>query len=315
MISYWQQGIVSTSELVYIFYTSWGLTMMAWISGMELPNFFSEIGVCNQALSLINTKYEVQDTKNAKILEVKKGEIIFDNVTFSYKKGENIFKSKNVIIKPGEKVGLVGLSGDGKTTFINLILRFFDVKSGKITIDNQNIKKVTQDSLHENISMVPQDTSLFHRSLMENIRYSRVDATDQEVIEASKKAHCHEFITKLDEGYNTLVGERGIKLSGGQRQRIAIARAILKDAPILILDEATSALDSVTEKYVQESLHYLMKKSTTIVIAHRLSTLSEMDRILVFDKGTIVQDGTHKELLDSEGHYKEMWDMQVGGFL
>lgn len=315
IVSRWQQDIISTSELVYIFYTSWGLTMMAWVSGFELPNFFKEIGICNQALSLIKTKHEITDITNAKTLKVTKGAITFDNVTFYYKKGNNIFKSKNVIIQPGQKVGLVGLSGDGKTTFVNLILRLFDVKSGKITIDGQNIKKVTQDSLHDNISMIPQDTNLFHRSLLENIRYGRINATDEEVIEASKKAHCHEFIKQLDDGYNTLVGERGIKLSGGQRQRIAIARAILKNAPILILDEATSALDSVTEKYVQESLHNLMKNCTTIIIAHRLSTLSEMDRILVFDKGHITQDDTHEELLKAKGHYAKMWNMQIGGFL
>jgi ATP-binding cassette subfamily B protein len=221
----------------------------------------------------------------------------------------------NVTIQSGSKTGLVGFSGSGKSTFVNLILRFFDVSSGKILIDWQDIKQVTQDSLRQSIALIPQDTSLFHRSLMENIRYGRLEATDEEVFEVSKQAHCDEFIRQLPEGYQTLVGERGIKLSGGQRQRIAIARAMLKKAPILILDEATSALDSVTEKYIQESLHELMTGCTTIVIAHRLSTLAEMDRILVFSKGSIVEEGTHQQLLALNGHYAKMWKMQAGGFL
>ena len=187
--------------------------------------------------------------------------------------------------------------------------------SGAITIDNQNINDVLQDSLRENIALIPQDISLFHRTLMENIRYGCANASDADVIKASRKAHCDEFISQLHEGYQSMVGERGIKLSGGQRQRIAIARAILKNAPILILDEATSALDSVTEKYIQDALHHLMKGKTTIVIAHRLSTLSEMDRILVFDNGQIIEDGTHEELLLLKGHYATMWHMQAGGFL
>ena len=236
-------------------------------------------------------------------------------MTFHYDEGAHLFNNKNVIIQSGQKVGLVGLSGSGKSTFVNLILLLFDVESGKIVIDGQNIRKVTQESLRENIAMIPQDVSLFHRTLMENIRYGRTDATDEEVIDASKKAHCHEFISQLKEGYESLVGERGIKLSGGQRQRIAIARALLKNAPILILDEATSALDSLTEKLIQDSLHALMQGRTTIVIAHRLSTLSEMDRILVFDKGQIVEDGSHDDLLKAKGHYSRMWAMQAGGFL
>ena len=210
---------------------------------------------------------------------------------------------------------MVGFSGSGKSTFVNLILRLFEVEEGQITIDSQDIKEITQQSLRENISFIPQDVSLFHRSLMENIRYGCLEASDDVVIEAAKKACCHEFILKLPDGYESMVGERGIKLSGGQRQRIAIARAVLKNAPILILDEATSALDSVTEKYIQESLHHLMEGKTTIIIAHRLSTLSAMDRILVFDNGQIIEDGSHADLLKSNGHYAEMWQMQAGGFL
>ncbi len=212
-------------------------------------------------------------------------------------------------------LGLVGFSGSGKSTFVNLILRLFEPQGGAITIDGQNILSVTQDSLRENISMIPQDPQLFHRSLMENIRYGRLDATDDEVIEAAKQAHAHEFILQTENRYESLVGERGVKLSGGQRQRIAIARAILKDAPILILDEATSALDSVTEKRIQQGLENLMKDRTVIVVAHRLSTISSMDRILVFDKGRIVEDGSHQQLLSNASHYARLWNMQAGGFL
>ncbi|WP_291398139.1 ATP-binding cassette domain-containing protein [Acinetobacter sp.] len=228
---------------------------------------------------------------------------------------QSLFFKINLSNTAGQKVGLVGYSGGGKSTFVNLILRLYDVTDGAILIDGQDIRDVTQDSLRENIAMIPQDPSLFHRSLMENIRYGRADSTDEEVIEAAKKAHAHEFISALPQGYDSLVGERGVKLSGGQRQRIAIARAILKNAPILILDEATSQLDSVTESLIQESLWELMQNKTTIVIAHRLSTLLHMDRILVFDKGKIVEDGTHSELLAKAGLYKTLWDAQVGGFL
>jgi ATP-binding cassette subfamily B protein len=198
---------------------------------------------------------------------------------------------------------------------VHLILRFFDIIGGRILIDGQNIAEVTQDSLHEHIAMVPQDTSLFHRTLFENIQYGDLNATKAEVIAASKAAHCHEFIESLPQGYDTLVGERGLKLSGGQRQRIAIARAMLKKAPILILDEATSALDSLTEQFIQEAMQRLMEQRTTIVVAHRLSTLASMDRILVFDKGHIIEDGTHATLLASNGRYAQLWHMQAGGFL
>jgi ATP-binding cassette subfamily B protein len=259
--------------------------------------------------------HEIVDLVSAKPLKVTQGKIEFKQVSFHYDEGTHLFKNKNIIIPAGQKVGLVGFSGSGKSTFVNLILRLFDVESGEITIDGQNIKVVTQASLRENIAMIPQDISLFHRTLMDNIRYGRIEASDLDVIEASKKAHCHEFITQLADGYQSLVGERGIKLSGGQRQRIAIARAMLKNAPILILDEATSALDSMTEKHIQDGLHLLMKNRTTIVIAHRLSTLSEMDRILVFDLGKIIEDGTHETLINANGHYARMWQMQAGGFL
>lgn len=315
LIISWQQEKISIGDFVFIFNMIFAVMYHMWHLSHALTGLFREIGVAQQALILLTCPHQIIDSTDAKPINVTKGEIEFNNVTFQYNKSDIIFENKNVIIKSGQKVGLVGFSGSGKSTFVNLILRFFDVESGVITIDDQDITKVTQDSLRENIAMIPQDTILFHRTLIENIRYGQINATDEEVIKASKEAYCHDFITKLSSGYNSLVGERGIKLSGGQRQRIAIARAMLKDAPILILDEATSALDSVTEKHIQKGLHKLMQGRTTIVIAHRLSTLSEMDRILVFDKGYIVEDGTHKELLRAKGHYALIWRMQVGGFL
>lgn len=309
------ENLVTVGDFALILGLAARLLDALWNMANNFVRFAQEVGTCEQALTIINVPHEVVDVPAAAQLRVTKGDIIFDNVTFHYQHNNNLFQNKHVEIVPGTKVGLVGFSGSGKTTFVNLILRFFDIESGRILIDGQDISKVTQDSLHENISMIPQDTSLFHRSLMENIRYGRIEASDEEVIAAANKAYCHEFIEQLPEKYNSLVGERGIKLSGGQRQRIAIARAMLKNAPILILDEATSALDSVTEKYIQQGLHNLMDGCTTIVIAHRLSTLSEMDRILVFDKGHIIEDGTHKELLKTNGHYAKMWQMQAGGFL
>lgn len=315
LITSWQQEIITTGDFVLIFNMVFAVMYQMLYLGHALTTLFREVGTAQQALSLITHHPDIIDTIDAKPIKINKGEIIFDNVTFRYTTGQNIFKNKNVIIKSCQKVGLVGFSGSGKSTFVNLILRFFELESGAIKIDGQDISSVTQNSLRENISMIPQDTSLFHRTLRENIGYGQIYASNEEIIQASKKAHCHDFIFRLPNGYDSMVGERGIKLSSGQRQRIAIARAILKDAPILILDEATSALDSVTETYIQKGLHALMKGRTTIVIAHRLSTLSEMDRILVFDKGCIVEDGTHEELLKLNGHYKFMWEMQAGGFL
>jgi ATP-binding cassette subfamily B protein len=315
MLYSWQQGQLTAGEVVFIFNTTWNITMMAWLAGLELPQVFKEIGICRQAITIIQDPHDILDDKNAKSLKMSHGEIAFEDVTFHYVKQANLFQNKNITIRAGEKVGLVGFSGSGKTTFVNLILRNFDIEKGKILIDGQDIAKVTQHSLREQIAIIPQDPTLFHRTLIENIRYGRLDATDEEVIEASKKAHCHEFVMKMAEKYQVLVGERGVKLSGGQRQRIAIARAILKNAPILILDEATSALDSVTEREIQESLRELMRGRTSIVIAHRLSTLAGMDRILVFKDGKIVEDGTHEELLWNKSHYAKMWDMQAGGFL
>jgi ATP-binding cassette subfamily B protein len=283
--------------------------------GEEILRFSKEVGNCRQALNIIVEPHEIQDHPNASDLLVTQGQIVFDKVQFQYQNTEPLFENKTVTILPGQKVGLVGHSGSGKTTFVNLILRLFDVSQGTILIDGQDIKKVTQQSLRKNIGMIPQDPSLFHRTLFENIQYGRFEATSDEVITAAKQANAHEFIMHLPKGYESLVGERGVKLSGGQRQRIAIARAFLKNAPILILDEATSQLDSVTEQNIQESLWQLMQNKTTIVIAHRLSTLLHMDRILVFEKGRIIEDGTHQALLAQAGRYSSLWAAQVGGFI
>ncbi len=315
LVYLYDKGKVIIGDFALILGLSMETAHMMWFTMSEVDEFNKAVGRCKQSLSSLMLPIEILDKENSTALKVTAGHINFNQVKFHYNGTEPLFENKSIDINPGQKVGLVGYSGGGKSTFVNLILRLYDVNSGNILIDGQDIANVTQDSLHENIGMIPQDPSLFHRSLMENIRYGRIDATDDEVICAAKKAHAHEFIEKLPQGYDSLVGERGVKLSGGQRQRIAIARAILKNAPILILDEATSQLDSITESIIQKSLLELMKGKTTIVIAHRLSTLLHMDRILVFDKGKIVEDGTHNELIANARLYKSLWDAQIGGFL
>lgn len=315
MLYSWQKGTITTAEVVFIFNMCWNIMTMIWISGLELPQFFREIGVCRQALSIINDTHDVVDAPNAAPICIKHGHIKFDRVSFSYDEGKQIFSDKTLAIKAGEKVGLVGFSGSGKSTFVNLILRNYNLNHGRILIDDQDIAGVTQDSLREQISMIPQEPVLFHRTLYENILYGNPKATEAQVHAAAKRAHCEKFIMNMPQGYNTVVGERGAKLSGGQRQRIAIARAFLKNAPILILDEATSSLDSVTERYIQKALGELMLNRTTIVVAHRLSTLAGMDRILVFKDGRIIEEGTHLSLIETKGHYAHMWHMQAGGFM
>ena len=315
LVYLYSKNLVTIGDFALILGLSMETGHMMWFTMSEVDEFNKAVGRCKQSLMTLMLPLEILDKPNASTLNCIQGKITFDQIKFHYKGTEPLFQNKSIEIKAGQKVGLVGYSGGGKSTFVNSILRLYDVTDGAILIDGHDIRDVTQDSLRENIAMIPQDPSLFHRSLMENIRYGRADSTDEEVIEAARKAHAHEFISTLPQGYDSLVGERGVKLSGGQRQRIAIARAILKNAPILILDEATSQLDSVTERLIQESLWELMQNKTTIVIAHRLSTLLHMDRILVFDKGKIVEDGTHSELLAKAGLYKSLWDAQVGGFL
>lgn len=299
--------------------------MFVFVAGRSIASHFdSLVGVLvgyseNKAKSVhayddIIQPCSIVDARGAKNLTKVKGQIDFDDVSFNYGK-KDVIKHFNLVVKPREKIGVVGLSGAGKTTLVNLILRAYDVKSGTITIDNVDIRDVKQDSLHKNISFVPQEAVLFNRSLLENIRYARPNASKADVIDAAKRANIHEFIQSLPDGYETLVGNRGIKLSGGQRQRIAIARAILKNAPILILDEATSALDSENEMLIQKSLKTVMHGKTTIAIAHRLSTLRNMDRIIVLDKGKIVESGTHAQLLHMNGAYRKLWNMQTGGFV
>ncbi len=273
------------------------------------------IGESAEMLEILDEPHEIQDHSD-KLLDVSAGKVAFENIQFSYIDGKNIFDGLDLRIKPGEKVAIVGQSGSGKTTLVKLLFRFFDIQWGKIMIDGQDIAQVTQDSLRSQISMVPQDTVLFHRSIRENIAYGNPDATDEEIIAAAKMARCHDFISKMKDGYDTLVGERGIKLSGWERQRVAIARAILENKRILVLDEATSSLDSESEHLIQEAMDEVIRNKTAIVIAHRLSTIMKMDRIIVMDKGQIIEKGSHSELLAKEnGIYKKLRDIQSGGFI
>ncbi len=315
LIHGWTQGWVTLGDFAQIGMQSFWLLSMVWYMSYQMTVFAREVGVINNSLTLITKGHDIVDVQNAKQLQVSKGDIEFSEVIFSYPQKQPVFKNLTVKIHAGQKIGLVGYSGSGKTTFVNLILRFHNLAGGSILIDGQNIAAVTQDSLRSQIAMIPQDPTLFHRTIMENIRYGNLNATDAEVIEAAKLANCHEFIEKLPEKYQSFVGDRGVKLSGGQRQRVAIARAILKNAPILILDEATSALDSATEGMIQEGLQHVMKNRTTLVVAHRLSTLADMDRILVFDKGQIIEDGTQEDLLNAGGHFAMLWNMQTNGYL
>ncbi len=288
--------------------------------GLEniLFNITPKIAQIKSSYTFINTKIDVEDRENAKSLSTFKDSINYKKVSFGY--GENsklVLHDFNLKISPGERLGIVGTSGAGKTTMIKCLLRYFDVTDGGIFLGNQDIRDITQDSLRKLISIIPQDITMFHRSIMDNLRLAKYDATEEEIISACIKARIHNDIMAMPQGYNTIVGERGVKLSGGQRQRVAIARAILKNAPILILDEATSSLDTHTEQLIQESINELLDTggATVIAIAHRLSTLKHTDRIIVLDKGKIKEDGTHSELLAKGGLYKHLWDAQVGGFL
>ncbi len=293
--------------------------MSMWIM-WEVGALFENMGTVVDGMKTLSKPIDIKDKLGAKDLVVTEGGIHFDNVSFHYGENKGVISHLDLNIKPGEKVGLVGRSGAGKSTLVNLLLRFHDVEDGSIKIDGQNISEVTQDSLRSKIGMVTQDTSLLHRSIRDNILYGNPDATEEDLLKATKQAHAHEFIETLTDpfgnaGYDAQVGERGVKLSGGQRQRIAISRVLLKDAPLLVLDEATSALDSEVEAAIQESLNELMQGKTVIAIAHRLSTIAQMDRLIVLDKGSIVEQGSHQELIANNGIYAQLWAHQTGGFI
>ena len=312
----WSKGILTAGWFVLIQLYMINLFTKVWDFGKNIQRLYESLADAEEMTIIFNTPHEIQDVIRARKLKVNEGQIVFKNVDFNYHSTRSIFKKFNLEIESRENVAFVGASGSGKTTIVKLLLRMSDVSAGHILIDGQNISKMTQESLWENISMVPQDPILFHRSLMENIRYGKPGSTDEEVIKAAKLAKCHDFVMETDFGYETFVGERGIKLSGGERQRIAIARAILRNAKILVLDEATSSLDSNSENLIQEALAELMKEKTVIVVAHRLSTIRKMDRIIVIDEGKIIETGTHDELANKpEGAYAKLWQLQAGGFI
>lgn len=312
----WQSGGMTIGELIMIITLMAGLLHSFTFIGNSMNYFAKNYGEVTKGLSDILKPHAITDIPQARKLDVTDGAIRFENVTFQYNERQSVLETLTLDIKPGQRVGIVGPSGAGKTTLIRLLLRQHEIEQGEITIDRQDISRVTLDSLRSSIGIVPQEPLLFHRSIKENILYGKPDATDQEIIEAAKLAQAHGFIEQFPDTYNTLVGERGVKLSAGQRQRIAIARAILKNAPILILDEATSALDSESEVAIQKALETLMEGKTVLAIAHRLSTLAEMDRIIVLKDGAVIEDDTHEELIQRDnGVYAKLWQHQAGGFL
>jgi ATP-binding cassette subfamily B multidrug efflux pump len=316
----WQRGSVEVGVIAMVLPLTLQLTNMSRQIAIQITDLFEEIGVVQEGMMTIARPLQLVDPEDAKALVVHEGKLVFDNVRFGYGRETGVLENFSLTVRPGEKIGLVGRSGAGKSTVVNLLLRFFDLEGGRILIDGQDISEMTQESLRSQISVVTQDTSLLHRSIRENIRYGRPNATDDEIVAAARLAHAEEFIHTLEDwrgrhGYDAQVGERGVKLSGGQRQRIAIARVILKNAPILVLDEATSALDSEVEAAIQESLGALMAGKTVIAIAHRLSTIARMDRLVVLDHGRIAEHGAHEALLRQNGIYAALWRRQSGGFL
>ncbi|OGI95705.1 hypothetical protein A2917_00065 [Candidatus Nomurabacteria bacterium RIFCSPLOWO2_01_FULL_42_17] len=314
-IKLWISGDMSTGTVVLIQTYMIIVFDKLWDLGKATTKFMEAAADMKEVIDIFEIQPDILDSKNPEISRMKTGDIEFKDISFIYDSGQKVFNNFNLKIKAGEKIGLVGHSGAGKSTITKLLLRFVDVSGGGIEIDGQDIRAVLQDDLRKTISYVPQEPMLFHRSIAENIAYGKPEATQEEIIEAAKKAHAHEFISALQNGYDTLVGERGVKLSGGERQRVAIARVMMTHTPILILDEATSSLDSISESYIQDAFGELMKGRTTIVIAHRLSTIQKMDRIIVLDKGKIVEEGTHTELLGKSGVYADLWSHQTGGFL
>ncbi len=314
-VIFWQKGLVTIGDFVLI--QSYLLVLFNRLVSMnrELRRFYDSFADAIEMVEILELPHEIGNVPAAKPLKITGREITFQNINFYFSEARPVLKDFNLTVKGGEKLALVGPSGAGKTTVTKLLLRLYDVTDGSIEIDGQNIAAVTQESLRDAIAFVPQEPILFHRTLMENIRYGRRDASDDEVFAAAKKANCHEFISVLPEGYQTFVGERGVKLSGGERQRVAIARAILKGSPILLLDEATSSLDSESEAMIQDALQNLMEGKTVIVIAHRLSTIMKMDRIIVIENGKVVAEGTHRELLKQGGLYQKLWSIQAGGFI
>lgn len=312
----WRKGDLTVGDFALVQSYVVILIMQGWNFGRTIRSIYRYFADAEEMTEVFLTVPEVLDAPRAKKLIVDRGGIEFKKTCFCYNKTRKILDNFNLSIKPGEKIALIGPSGAGKTTIIKLLLRNFDLSSGAIEIDNQNIAKITQESLWQSIGVVSQEPILFHRSIKENIAYGRPEATGAEIEEAARSAHCHEFISALPDGYGTLVGERGVKLSGGERQRVSIARVILKNAPILILDEATSSLDSESEKFIQEALDLLMLGKTVIAVAHRLSTIKKMDRILFIENGRITEEGAHDELKDRQGgNYARLWSLQAGGFI
>ncbi len=311
------QGLITVGDFVLVINLSVAMAEDVWMLGQQIGELFGYAGTALQSLTLLDADEQEESFEHDGMekIQVTEGKIEFREVSFNYREDKHILQNQSINIPPRQKLGLVGFSGSGKTTFVSLITRLFEIDSGQILIDGQNIQEVSAKSLRENISLVPQEPILFNRSVYDNIAYGRKNASKKEVYEAARQAYVDDFINQLSEGYETLCGEGGCNLSVGQRQRISIARAILKDAPILILDEATSALDSFTENLIQDSIHALMQNKTVLVIAHRLSTLLNLDRVLVFDKGNIVEDGTHDELIEANGVYTKLWRTQIGGFL